>query len=642
MYRTPERFAQRRRQSVLILRGICILALVSALFVRAAPVADPLPADIAARLAARGAKARKASMNLRAYRLYKEAAKLDPMNASYRENRDALETLANLLSEQKLESADIQHDIDDCKLEATPGSDASVAARLGEQAEQARRAGQTVRAYLLYAAAATRYPGNADYRENRNVLAPLASLLQNSQRNIDVSEDIKTAEMESLAGRDPAIEVAGADWKLDNSLAGLPHLQFSAVHHDFDLNGDRAMLIQQVTSAYGVRAVTDPELPKTGRFSLQITDADFRTALEALTSVTDTFVFPVSPTVVFFATDTEAKRNELEPNILLTVSLPESLNDKDLIDVANGVRSVMTLKSFGWDSTNHVVVIRDRFTRAHIAKTLLESLLVPHAQVALELQFITLDSDIVHQWGFSPQTSFSLLSPLTKLFNFNTILPTLASGVQYIGVGGGAGLFGIGVTSAQIFATYSKSITNTVYDATIVVEDGESANMHVGEKYPIPTALYSGASTSTPSIYNPIGTVEQEDLGLVLKVTPHVKGNGDIGMDIEAEYKALGTLTLNTVPSVNERKFTGNVVLRADEWAVLAGLDSSTLSRSLTGLAGVSNIPGLNQLLSQNNREKQSSETLVVLKPVVQRLPMSDLISPQFLVGPQRGVRVLL
>ena len=57
------------------------------------------------------------------------------------------------------------------------------------------------------------------------------------------------------------------------------------------------------------------------------------------------------------------------------------------------------------------MLIRDRFTRAHLAKSLLESLLVPHAQVALELQFITLDSDVAYHYGLSPQTSFQLCRP---------------------------------------------------------------------------------------------------------------------------------------------------------------------------------------------------------------------------------------
>jgi hypothetical protein len=50
----------------------------------------------------------------------------------------------------------------------------------------------------------------------------------------------------------------------------------------------------------------------------------------------------------------------------------------------------------------------------------------------------------------------------------------------------------------------------------------------------------------------------------------------------------------------------------------------------------------LNQLLSDNSRDARQSETLVVVKPTIQRLPMSEAITPQFLIGPVRGVRVLL
>ena len=627
---------------MLILRFVCVLAIICGV-ADAAPITTPLPVDIATRLAARASAARRANTTVRSYLLYSEAAKLDPENSNYRLNRDELEPLAKLLLAQKLENSDIKADVDACSQEATPGSDANIAVRLAEKAERARKAGQAVRAYLLYGAAASRYPANPSYAENRNVLAPVASLLQSSQQErADITADTKAAELEALSGADPSVTAIGSEWQKENSLAELPHIQVGIEHHDFDLRGDPLTLIQQVTSVYGLHAITDPQMAHTGNYALHITDADFHTAMEALTAVTNTFVFPVSTSVLFFAEDTEAKRNDLEPNILLTVSLPNSLGDKDLIDVANGVRSVLQLKSFGWDSANHTVLIRDRFTRAHLAKSLLESLLIPHAQVSLELQFVTVDSDIAYHYGLSPQTSFSVLSPIQKLFNFNTLLPTLVQGAQYIAFGGGLGTFGIGVTSAAAFATYSKAATSTTYDTTIVVQDGETASLHVGEKYPIPQSLYTGASQTASSIYNPIGTFTQEDLGLVLKVTPHVKGDGEVGMEIEAEYKALGTTTFNTVPSVSQRKFSGSVVLRQDEWAVLAGLDQSTFSRSKSGLAGLTNIPLLSEILGENNRETQKSETLVVLKPVVKQLPMSDAITPQFLVGPVHGVRVLL
>jgi type II secretory pathway component GspD/PulD (secretin) len=631
-----------------MLRVLCLLVLAGVCQAGDA-VTTPLPQDIAARLAARAAEARKESSRfgshvLRAYLLYAEACKLDPLNANYRENRDELAPVAKLLQSQDLETADISADIKAGTEEATPGSDASVAVRLAEKGERARKSGQPVRAYLLYAAAAAKYPDNTSYRETRNTLAPVASLLLSTDpEKTDISADEKAAQLESLSGKDPAIEaVVGADWEKEGSLLGLPHVTARPEHHDFNLRGDVATLIQQVSSVYGVKALLDPDLPKTANISFQVSDVDFRSALEQLTAATGTFVFPVSTQVVYFAGDTEQKRNELEPNVVLAISLPESINDKDMIEAANAVRSVLNLRSFGWDSANHTVLVRDRFTRAHLAKSLLESVLLPRAQLTLELQFVTLDTDVSYHYGFSPQTTYQFLN-LSKLAHFQTTLEAINNATNFFALGAGPALFGLGITSGKLFASYSNSFAKVTYNTDVVVMDGQTANLHVGEKYPIPTSLYGGASqTSGGSLYNPIGTVTQEDLGLVLKVTPHINGDGAVAMEIDAEYKALGTEVLNTVPSVSVRKFTGSVMLREGEWAILAGMDQNSKSKTRTGLAGLSDIPGLNQLLAENTRDNSTSETLVVLKPVITRLPMSAAISPQFLAGPVRGVRVLL
>ncbi|MDQ2839920.1 MAG: type II and III secretion system protein, partial [Acidobacteriota bacterium] len=111
---------------------------------------------------------------------------------------------------------------------------------------------------------------------------------------------------------------------------------------------------------------------------------------------------------------------------------------------------------------------------------------------------------------------------------------------------------------------------------------------------------------------------------------------------LEADFKSLGSQTYNTVPAIAERAFKGSLTLRPGEWAIVAGLDSSTDTFSRTGLAGIGQIPGLKQLLTQTNRESQTSNTLIVIRPTITALPMTGLISPEFLLGPRRGARVLL
>ncbi len=52
--------------------------------------------------------------------------------------------------------------------------------------------------------------------------------------------------------------------------------------------------------------------------------------------------------------------------------------------------------------------------------------------------------------------------------------------------------------------------------------DGLPATLHVGEKYPIITSGYFGNTSGSGTVYTPPPTVSFEDLGLLIKVTPHV------------------------------------------------------------------------------------------------------------------------
>jgi general secretion pathway protein D len=522
----------------------------------------------------------------------------------------------------------------------------AVAARLARGAREAQNSGQLVRAYLLYAEAAARDPSNLSYRTNRDSLATTANLLTKANiQTADISTDVKAAEKEAAAqpkGAEPPIEIASeSEWARQPELQALPAVRPTASSGTFDLRGDTKKLFQQVSAAYGVRVLFDPELPPERSVRFQIQGADFRTAMEALTAVTHTFIFAVSEHEIAVAQDTENKRAELEPVVLESFSLPNAVEQKDVIEAANAVRGVLNLKTIGWDSQNHVVMIRDRASRVRAARGLFEALLLPKAQVSLEVQFMTIDTDKSYHYGASLPTTFQLID-FGHVGAFKSVVQSVSTAANFLAFGGGATLFGIGLSDATIFATYARSISENFYDAAMTVGDGQTASLHVGDKYPIPQTLYTGAQVSSPSIYNPIGQFTQEDLGLILKMTPRLNGSGDIAIDLEADFKSLGTQTIDTVPEINEREFKGTVTLREGQLAVLAGMDSSSYNRTKNGLRGLADIPGIDQVLAENTRDTRTSHTLVVIKPTITRLPMSPYVSPQFVVGPARGERVLL
>lgn len=519
-----------------------------------------------------------------------------------------------------------------------------VAAELARTAREAANSGQTVRAYLLYGEALARDPNNSSYRANRDALAPAAKLLtQADVQSADITEDVKEAERHRSTS-EPPIELANrTTWEADGNLQPLPQIQPNSSTHSFDIRADEKTLFEQVCAAYGVRGIWDPQLDSQQNIRLHIDEADFRAAMEALTAVTHTFVFPVSQHVMFFVRDTEVKRAELEPNILLSFPLPNAVDDKELIEAATAVRGVLSLRSIGWDNANRTVLIRDRYSRAQAARSLFEALLLPKGQLSLEVQFLAFDDTRSYNYGLSIPNSFAV-SDFGKIGSFQTTFSsTLSNAASFMRLGAGSTLFGVAITSAAAFATYTSSVSRSIYDATIVVGDRQTATLHIGDKYPIPQSISSIAATSSSNaLYNPIGQVTLEDLGIILKVTPRINGDGDISMDIEADSKSLGAVTPTTIPAINENEFKSNVSMREGEWAVLAGIDVSTSSVSKTGLIGLAQIPGLDQVLANNTRSREKSNTLLLLKPTITRLPMSSSISPQYLLGPARGERVLL
>jgi general secretion pathway protein D len=171
-----------------------------------------------------------------------------------------------------------------------------------------------------------------------------------------------------------------------------------------------------------------------------------------------------------------------------------------------------------------------------------------------------------------------------------------------------------------LFASVAKSSSNTLLNSEVVALDGMPATLHVGDKYPIITNGYFGATTGTGQVFTPPPTINFEDLGLVLKITPHVHGVDDVSLDVDAEFKLLGAGSVNGIPIVSERKFESKVRVTTGQWAVLGGLMTGSEARTMTGIPIISSLP----LLRENKTNRDDSETLIILKPHLLILPPTE------------------
>jgi general secretion pathway protein D len=510
---------------------------------------------------------------------------------------------------------------------------------LARAAQKAQNSGQVVRAYMLYAEAAARDPKNEKYRFNRDGLKPLAQLLSKAGVEKEPSRDELLASVPSDS-EEPLQELQPADRLEIEKLLPPPKIILAEGKSSFHARADERSLYETVTRAYGIGVIFDPQFQPEPRVSIDLDSVDARQALRGVAEATNTFLFPISPNTIFVARDTSQKRDEYEPQVAVTVPLPEVTDPKEMAEASNAVRQAFNLRHIGLDSAGSSIVIRDRISTANAARSLLETLIRPPAQVAIEVQIYALDDQSTLRYGLSLPNTFPLIN-LGAGSNSNTLISIPSGFVNFLTFGGGATLFGFGVTNANLFATYSKSHAQNIYDATVVVSSGQTAQWHVGDKYPIPTTLSTGSSQLANPLSGYVAQIQMVDLGVVIKVKPDLHGDGDISMDVHAEFQALGTLTLNTVPEILNRQFEGSVRLRTGEWAILAGLDTQSTSVTKNGIAGLSEIPTVGDLFSDMNKTQIRSQTLMVLKPH----PLSETAitdrQPVY-IGGEYGRKVLL
>jgi general secretion pathway protein D len=173
-----------------------------------------------------------------------------------------------------------------------------------------------------------------------------------------------------------------------------------------------------------------------------------------------------------------------------------------------------------------------------------------------------------------------------------------------------------------------------VLRAEIVTLDGQPATLHVGDRYPVTTSNFSGAGGGIGFQNGGFApTIQFEDLGVVLKVTPAVHENYEVTLDVDAQFKTLGADSGNGIPVIGTRQYQGKVRLKNGEWAVIAGLVTTNDAEAPTGIAGLMNIPWLGRLFSHQTHTKESTQTLIVLKPHFVALPPWETVQKPIWTG---------
>jgi general secretion pathway protein D len=508
-----------------------------------------------------------------------------------------------------------------------PAVSSDFAESLFKAAEKAERAGDTLHAYLLYSRAAAADPHNTAYAAKKTALRGIATLSAREELGDDpASPDPDATDADNDDGTPPdpdADPEAQARDRLDARRAlPPPRLVASPDKMDFNLKGDARMIFEKIGAAYDFQVVFEPDYQGLPAITFRMNEAGYLDALRGLEAVTDSFVVPLGPKVVLVARDTAPKRAQYEPVIIDSIPIPERLSPQEAQELVQAINTTLETRHISLDPAKHAIIIRDKQSKVMAARHILDTLSRARPQIEIEVDFLETDKTSSLNYGMNLPNDLSLVNFSSFLHNSVSVPSGLSTILQF---GGGTTLLGIGITSASAFATIANATSENLLKAQVVALDGQPTSLLVGDHYPVVTNAYIGNTSNTPGqVFTPPPTINYEDLGLVLKITPSVHDGDEVTLDVSAEYKVLGASNGVGIPIISNRKFTGKVRLKDGEWAVIAGLVSTTNSDSLTGYAGIGSIPFLRRLFGSTDIEKDRTDVLLVLKPHLMNLPPWD------------------
>ncbi len=166
---------------------------------------------------------------------------------------------------------------------------------------------------------------------------------------------------------------------------------------------------------------------------------------------------------------------------------------------------------------------------------------------------------------------------------------------------------------AVVQAVSTDTNSNILATPHLTTMDNEEAFFIVGQEVPIITGTTTGDNNS-----NPFQTVDRQEVGIKLKVTPQINEGDAVQMLIEQEVSSVSGATSVDI-SINKREIKTTVIVDDGGTIVLGGLIDEDVQESVSKVPLLGDIPILGHLFKTTSTSKRKRNLMVFLKPTIVR-----------------------
>jgi general secretion pathway protein D len=278
---------------------------------------------------------------------------------------------------------------------------------------------------------------------------------------------------------------------------------------------------------------------------------------------------------------------------------------------------------------------------------IVDKLDIRRAQVLVEAVIVEVNadktSDIGVNWGawsqgangtqiplvgfISPVGGSSILdlaSTVNGIANGTTTSSNGASSLNGTTLGLGK-LTGTGINyGAMIKAVSGDANTNIIATPSAVTMDNQEAKLEVAQQVPFITGQYSstaGTTGGSGGTVNPFTTVQRQEVGTILKVTPQIAAQGNsVVLKISIESSSVAPTSVSTVDiTTNKRTVDTSVMVEDGGIVVLGGLISDTVTRNEQHVPFLGSLPLIGFAFRTRDYNRVRNNLMVFIRPKILR-----------------------
>jgi general secretion pathway protein D len=380
---------------------------------------------------------------------------------------------------------------------------------------------------------------------------------------------------------------------------------------------DSRIIYENLARLAGLNVIFDTDFRGT-RIPIELNNVDIYEALDVVAMQTNTFWKPINRTTIVVAPENTNKRRQYEEMILKTIYLSNSITSTEITEAITALRTLLNMRFLAQSTSMNAIIVRDTPDRIAIAEKIVEDLDKSKAEVVVEATVLEVDRNQLRELGILPPsgTTLTYTTPGTSGATANNQVPLRdfeAINTQNFSIA-------IPQTVARFLATANR--TKLAQTPSIRASDGKLAQLRIGQRVPVPSGSFQPAFVGATG--TPVVQFQYIDVGVNLDITPRVLLNREVALTVIVVVSALaGDRDVGgaILPVISNRQITHEIRLKEGETNILGGIITETESTTFRGLPGLKDIPILKYLFSQETRNRDESEIIIMLTPHIIRMP---------------------